>query len=134
MVTMSISGGADKLRDYDEWSIVADDLDDIANNHLLVPLLLCFGESFREAVVVCAREKLFGPVKLSRLQQLLGPDHAESLAEFGSDDVLPTITARKRKVCGAGILAACQVSEQRRVFIIRMRPDHQCTRCGIEAF
>ena len=56
-------------------------------------------------------------------EQFLGAGHAQFLAEFRPQHVLPAVAARQREVGGAVISPARQIGDQQGVFIVGMGGD-----------
>ena len=101
----------------------ADDPHDVRHHLLPVPDLERLAIILRKTEVDGAREKLPAAVEAAGGEQFLGADHAELLAELGTEHVLAAVAAGEREVGGAVIPAARQVGDELGVFIVRMRGD-----------
>src|SRR5688572_32311058 len=124
MVTMTIAGRTREAEYNDIRLETANGPDNIAEHLLTVPLAERFFSGFGKAEVDSPGEKLLRSIEAARGQQLVCANHAEVGSLFGADQVLAALAARERKVSGAKMAAAREISEQCGVLVVRMRGDH----------
>jgi hypothetical protein len=58
-------------------------------------------------------------------QQLAGAQNAKGGASLGAETILAALASRQGKIHGAHPVSQGEFRQQRGVFIIRVRPDHQ---------
>ena len=133
MLAVAVARRAAEAQDDHVGTEAADHPNHVAEDFVAAPLLETFLGRFGEAEIDGAREELLRAVDAPGRQQLLGADDAELVALFGADQILPAFAARQRKIAGAHLAPARQISEQRGVFVIGMRGDHQHAADDVEA-
>ena len=105
LVMLAAAGAGRIQRHHDVGTDRADHPDEVAEDLVVTPLLDRLLRAEREPEVDGAREVLLGPVPAVRLQQLLGPQHADGVEELRTDLVLPAVPARGgergRRACPA---------------------------------
>src|SRR2546423_440285 len=109
--------------DYHIRPEISDHPDDVSENFVVLPDSQRFVSRFRKPEVVRSREELLRMVDASRIEQFLCSDHAEPLAEFGSQYILTSVAPRNRKISGVVKRTVGPERHQIGVFVIRMRGD-----------
>ena len=128
VLPVTVGLGAAEPRVDDERPVGADDPHHVAEHLALSPERGGLGAALREPVVERPREELLGPVQGPGLQQLLGPDDAERLEQFGADDVLPALAAVERQVGHPRVVATRHPRHERRVLVVGVGRHEQGAR------
>src|SRR6185369_8524215 len=106
--------GRREARDDDVGLKSADGPDDVREDAVVAPDGERFVRTFGETEVEGAGEHLLRAVNAPRREQLLRADHAEELALFIADEILPAVAARQREVAGAVEAIVRPVRKERR--------------------
>jgi hypothetical protein len=72
-------------------------------------------------------KQLLRPVVQAGRQEFACAENPKGIAGLGSDAVLTTLSSRERKIHGSHTVTQGEFRQERRVFIIRVCTDHQCT-------
>src|SRR5215216_4517687 len=97
-MSMPVARGSRPRRDDHKRSKGANDPHHVCKHFIAVPFCQSLSPRFTETEIECTREVLSCPVEPSGCHQLFCSNHAERFVEFRSDQVLPPITSRERKV------------------------------------
>ncbi len=127
MLAVPIALGARETQNDHVRTESADHPHHVAQDLLVSPFLEGFLGGLGEAEVDGAREKLLRAIDSAGCQQLLRSDHAQRIALFRADQILAALAARKREISGPDLPAAGEVGQQRGVFVVGVRGDHQGT-------
>ncbi len=95
-MAVAVPRRAGELQDNHVGPVMADGRNHIRKNAIVPPFRYGFFGRFREAEIDGAGEKLFRPIHAASRQQLLRANHAQQVALFRTDQVLPTLAARRR--------------------------------------
>src|SRR4030095_1754095 len=82
------------------WWELSDHPTHIGQNFVVIPDAHRFVSRLRKPEIDCSREKLFGVVDASRIEQFLCSNNAEPLAQFRADQILAAVPARNGKISG----------------------------------
>ena len=133
VLAVAIARSAAEAQDDDVGTEAPDHPDHIAQNFFAAPFLETFLGRFGESEIDGAGEELFRAVDTPGREQLLGANDAELVALFGADEVLTALAAGQREIAGAHFSTTRQIGEQRGVFVIGMRGNHEHAADDVEA-
>src|SRR5688500_3391745 len=108
MLAVAVARGPGEHRDDYMRAERAHDRDDVAEQLLPGPMLVCVGRILREAEIIRAGEVLPGAIDPARRDELLGAHDAERFAQLVADEILSSIAPRQREVRGLDMPAARQ--------------------------
>lgn len=96
---------------------------DIGQHLLPVPNRKRLFRALGVAEIYCPTKELLGSIDLARFEKFLRADHAQTLAKFWPDEVLPTITPSERQITSAKAPPLRQVADHASILIIWMSRD-----------
>ncbi len=102
VLAVTVTGGPGEDRHHDLGPEPADDPNHVLQDRVLGPKAERLGQVLRKPEIKGPGEVLPSSVEPAGGQQLLGPDQAERLTEFGADQVLATLSTGQRELGGNG--------------------------------
>ena len=124
MLAVAVGDAANKSRNDHLWPFTPDSQHSIVEYAFMSPALERLLLSFGKSEVHLSAPELYYTVIFVSLQQLISANDSQRIVGVGRHGVLPAFAAIQRQQRGARAQPATQISQQRAVFIVRMRHNH----------
>ena len=123
MLPGSLVGG--KSRDNHVRPELANDAHYVGQHILLSPEFERLAVVLGISKIPGSREELLTAIHAPGREQFLGADYAQFIADFGTKDILPAVSASHGKIAGAAKAVSGQKGDQAGIFVIRMRRNEK---------